>query len=86
MVRNQLDGFGVSATGTLLAAALFVSLAAPQAAWAQATPQKVVLRFVADFPPPPHPAGLAMAQRLLRGILQAGVGPPLRARPAPGLR
>jgi len=60
MVRNQLDGFGVSATGTLLAAALFVSLAAPQAAWAQATPQKVVLRFVADFPPPPHPAALAM--------------------------
>ena len=60
MIRNPLHGFGVSATGALLAAALFASLASPQAAWAQGTPQKVVLRFAADFPPPPHPAGLAM--------------------------
>jgi len=27
---------------------------------AQEKPKKVVLRFAADFPPPPHPAGLAM--------------------------
>jgi len=34
---------------------------------AQDAPKKVVLRFAADFPPPPHPAGLAMkyfAERL----------------------
>ena len=29
-------------------------------ALAQEAPKKVVLRFAADFPPPPHPAGLAM--------------------------
>jgi TRAP-type C4-dicarboxylate transport system substrate-binding protein len=54
-----------------LSAALTVTLAASwasaQFAHAQDKPQKVVLRFVADFPPPPHPAGLAMrhlAERL----------------------
>jgi TRAP-type C4-dicarboxylate transport system substrate-binding protein len=35
-------------------AALFAPIAGAQA------PKPVVLRFVADFPPPPHPAGLAM--------------------------
>src|SRR5688572_13833028 len=29
-------------------------------AHAQDKPQKVVLRFAADFTPPPHPAGIAM--------------------------
>jgi len=29
-------------------------------AWAQDKPQRVVVRFNADFPPPPHPAALAM--------------------------
>ena len=43
-----------------LAAALIASLGMPTAAYAQDKPQKVVLRFAADFPPPPHPAGLAM--------------------------
>ncbi len=33
---------------------------APQPAQAQAKVKPVVMRFVADFPPPPHPAGLAM--------------------------
>jgi TRAP-type C4-dicarboxylate transport system substrate-binding protein len=37
--------------------AAFALVAGPVAAQA---PQKVVLRFAADFPPPPHPAGLAM--------------------------
>ena len=52
----------------LLAAAVAVVSAtaiAPTAAYAQVKP--VIVRFVADFPPPPHPAGLAMqyfAERL----------------------
>jgi TRAP-type C4-dicarboxylate transport system substrate-binding protein len=33
---------------------------APQSAQAQDKVKPVVMRFVADFPPPPHPAGLAM--------------------------
>jgi TRAP-type C4-dicarboxylate transport system substrate-binding protein len=33
---------------------------APQPAHAQEKVKPVVMRFVADFPPPPHPAGLAM--------------------------
>src|SRR5688500_10374349 len=44
-------------------AALLAALAAvalPQAAQAQDKIKPVVMRFVADFPPPPHPAGLAM--------------------------
>jgi TRAP-type C4-dicarboxylate transport system substrate-binding protein len=32
----------------------------PQPAAAQDAPKKVVLRFASDFPPAPHPAGLAM--------------------------
>jgi TRAP-type C4-dicarboxylate transport system substrate-binding protein len=41
--------------------------ATEQAASAEDKPKPVVLRFAADFPPPPHPAGLAMkhfAERL----------------------
>ena len=50
-------------------AVAFAALAAGAATpiQAQDKPQKVVLRFAADFPPPPHPAGLAMryfAERL----------------------
>jgi len=48
----------------VIAAALFAALVLastiPQRADAQGQPPKVVLRFVSDFPPPPHPAGLAM--------------------------
>jgi TRAP-type C4-dicarboxylate transport system substrate-binding protein len=44
------------------AAALVCAVAASfgPAAHAQGAPKPVVLRFAADFPPPPHPAGLAM--------------------------
>ena len=48
-------------------AALALACGMPQPAAAQDAPKKVVLRFAADFPPPPHPAGLAMrylAERL----------------------
>jgi C4-dicarboxylate-binding protein DctP len=42
-------------------AALVAAVAATWgAAHAQDKPAKVVMRFAADFPPPPHPAGLAM--------------------------
>ena len=47
----------------LAAAAIAAGLAAwgtPQTAHAQDKIKPVVMRFVADFPPPPHPAGLAM--------------------------
>jgi TRAP-type C4-dicarboxylate transport system substrate-binding protein len=44
----------------VLAAALLTWAGLPASAHAQDKPQKVVLRFAADFPPPPHPAGLAM--------------------------
>jgi TRAP-type C4-dicarboxylate transport system substrate-binding protein len=37
-----------------------VSLSIGHDAQAQDKPKRVVLRFAADFPPPPHPAGLAM--------------------------
>jgi TRAP-type C4-dicarboxylate transport system substrate-binding protein len=46
--------------GAALAAALIACLGMTTSAYAQDKPQKVVLRFAADFPPPPHPAGLAM--------------------------
>ncbi|MEW6690716.1 MAG: hypothetical protein AB1452_16685, partial [Pseudomonadota bacterium] len=41
-------------------AALAWVWAIPQPAAAQEAPKKVVMRFASDFPPPPHPAGLAM--------------------------
>ena len=43
-----------------LAFAIALALGAAAPAVAQEAPKKVVLRFAADFPPPPHPAGLAM--------------------------
>ena len=49
----------ISVLGAALAA-LGVTWGASQTACAQGQPQKVVLRFASDFPPPPHPAGLAM--------------------------
>ena len=55
-----LRRFRVMFTAVMLAAALSVTLGATQPAHAQDKPQKVVLRFASDFPPPPHPAGLAM--------------------------
>jgi hypothetical protein len=46
----------------LLVWALATLFAIPErAALAQDAPRKVVLRFAADFTPPPHPAGMALA-------------------------
>jgi TRAP-type transport system periplasmic protein len=57
MGRNQMHLLGVTAA-TL--AALSLTVGTVQPVLAQDKPQKVVMRFAADFPPPPHPAGLAM--------------------------
>jgi TRAP-type C4-dicarboxylate transport system substrate-binding protein len=65
MDRSQILRIGAGAA--ICYAALAASVAVPQPAHAQDQPRKVVLRFAADFPPPPHPAGLAMkyfAERL----------------------
>ncbi|MBI4207957.1 MAG: hypothetical protein HY527_23300, partial [Betaproteobacteria bacterium] len=65
MDRNQIRRFAVKATAAAFVAAL--SIGVTQHAYAQDKPKKVVLRFASDFPPPPHPAGLAMryfAERL----------------------
>jgi TRAP-type C4-dicarboxylate transport system substrate-binding protein len=59
MDRNKIHLFGVSAAAIFLSA-LSLGLGTSQPAHAQDKPQKVVLRFVSDFPPPPHPAALAM--------------------------
>jgi TRAP-type C4-dicarboxylate transport system substrate-binding protein len=67
MNRIQIHRFGAGTVAAIFMAALAATSAAPQAAHAQDQPRKVVLRFVSDFPPPPHPAGLAMryfAERL----------------------
>jgi len=59
MARDKLMLFA----GVVAAALAIVA----GSAVAQEAPKKVVLRFAADFPPPPHPAGLAMkyfAERL----------------------
>jgi TRAP-type C4-dicarboxylate transport system substrate-binding protein len=49
----------VSVLGAAIAA-LAVTWGMPQLAAAQDAPKKVVMRFASDFPPAPHPAGLAM--------------------------
>ena len=61
MNRSQIRRVSAGATAAVLVAALAALAATPQPAQAQDQPRKVVLRFAADFPPPPHPAGLAMA-------------------------
>ena len=60
MDRRQIHRVSVGAAAAIFAAALAATAVAPQTAHAQDKPRKVVLRFVADFPPPPHPAALAM--------------------------
>src|SRR3989338_6375616 len=68
MDRNQHRR--ISALGAAIAA-LALAWGTPHPAAAQDAPKKVVLRFAADFPPPPHPAGLAMkyfAELLPRAI------------------
>src|SRR3989338_2077200 len=59
MNYNPLHRFGIRAAAAVLVAA-FAALGTIQPGYAKDKPQKVVLRFAADFPPPPHPAGLAM--------------------------
>ena len=61
MNRSRIRRVSAGATAAVVAAALAALAAMPQPAQAQDQPRKVVLRFAADFPPPPHPAGLAMA-------------------------
>jgi C4-dicarboxylate-binding protein DctP len=60
MSRKQMQGSSVGSIVASLAMAVVASLATVESANAQDKPQKVVLRFVSDFSPPPHPAGLAM--------------------------
>jgi len=47
-------------TGVALVAAAFAAALTVTPVLAQDAPKKVVMRFASDFPPPPHPAGLAM--------------------------
>jgi TRAP-type C4-dicarboxylate transport system substrate-binding protein len=62
MDLNQKRRFAERATAAIFGAVLAVAWGAiQQPAHAQDQPKRVVLRFVSDFPPPPHPAGLAMA-------------------------
>jgi TRAP-type C4-dicarboxylate transport system substrate-binding protein len=60
MYRNPIHRYGARAAAAIFAAALAATWGTTQPAYAQDTPKKVVLRFVSDFPPPPHPAALAM--------------------------
>ncbi len=60
MNRNQMHRSGVKIAAAIFVTALAVTWGATQPAYAQDAPKKVVLRFASDFPPPPHPAGLAM--------------------------
>ena len=65
--RNHLNRIVVSGAAAIFVAALAVIWVAPQPAQAQDKPNKVVMRFAADFAGPPHPAGLALkyfAERL----------------------
>ena len=57
---NSRHRFGAKATAAVFVTALAASWGTLQPVQAQETPKKVVLRFVSDFPPPPHPAALAM--------------------------
>jgi len=61
MDRNPIHRSGVRTVAAFVVAALAATWGAPQPAHAQDQPKRVILRFASDFPPPPHPAGLAMA-------------------------
>lgn len=60
MDHKQRSLFGATAAAAVFVTALAATLGAAAPAYAQDKPNKVVLRFVSDFPPPPHPAALAM--------------------------
>ncbi len=71
MARKQMRRLRPVAAALFVAALAVTWGATERAAYAQDKPRKVVLRFAADFPPPPHPAGLAMkhfADRLPQAI------------------
>ena len=53
--RRRISVLGAAIAALALASGL------PQTASAQDAPKKVVLRFAADFTPPPHPGGMALA-------------------------
>lgn len=59
VLSNNLSVKALAAT--LVAAFAAFGTVVPATAHAQDKPKRVVLRFAADFPPPPHPAGMAMA-------------------------
>lgn len=60
MNSNPLHSLGARTAAVIITAAFSIHLGAPQPARAQDKPNKVILRFAADFPPSPHPAGMAM--------------------------
>jgi len=60
MERNPTRRLHLDRAAALVVAACAAFWGASEPALAQGAPQKVVLRFASDFPPPPHPAGLAM--------------------------
>ncbi len=60
MKRNRVQQVVMKTAGAAFVAALAAGLTLSPVAQAQDKPQKVVLRFAADFQGPPHPAGLAM--------------------------
>jgi TRAP-type C4-dicarboxylate transport system substrate-binding protein len=67
MRQKLLRRLPTAAAMAMASASLIAGLGAAQTAQAQDKPKPVVMRFAADFPPPPHPAGLAMkyfAERL----------------------
>ena len=61
MTRHQLQRRSIPAAVLAIAALATVTTAFPGDARAQDAPRKVVLRFAADFTPPPHPGGMALA-------------------------
>jgi TRAP-type C4-dicarboxylate transport system substrate-binding protein len=68
MDRNRVQRCGFKVAAAMFITALAASWGGVQhSAYAQDKPKKVVLRFAADFTPPPHPAGMALkyfAERL----------------------
>ena len=60
MGRNQSYRVDARAALAILLAASYVTFAVPHTTYAQDKPKPVVLRFAADFTPPPHPAGMAL--------------------------
>ncbi len=61
MKHDQTRRLSLNAAAVALVGALAASAGLPErVAHAQGALKPVVLRFAADFPPPPHPAGLAM--------------------------